>query len=762
MKRRDFLKYIGAGVVGSGAGLAAAKIANPPGAKLIPYLIPPKDMIPGVATWYASLCRQCGAGCGILVKVLEGRAKKVEGNPLHPVNKGGLCSRGQSGLQALYNPDRVKGPMKRSGDRGSGMYTPISWDEAIKTVAGKLKGLSGDGNADKLWLVSSSERGHLGKLAEEFMSSYGSKNHIEYDLFQNKNLKYAGGVTVGTEDVPFYDIENTKYLLSFGADFASTWLSPVGLSHGYGQMRQGGGKKSKRGVLVQVEPRMSLTGANADKWVPARPGSEAILALAIAREILARGYYHGANAGAWKTLLAPYKLASASKATDVAAETISKIAHDLVKTAPSLVIGGDALSSYNDGISGQVAVNILNHLAGNIGRKGGVVLNPERLLKAGKRASLKNQKMTRFIDAAMAGNAQALIIDNTNPVFTMPKSSKITQAIREVSFVVSFATFIDESSAMSDIILPTNTFYEDWGDDFTEPGVGMGVATIMQPAVSPVFKTKSRGDIYLALAKAHGGKLSDELNHGTFNKYLKKSWKKLYNSNKAMANSALTFTDFWNRLLENGGWWPKSAPRTRTRNVSVASVRNYLPKAAARFEGDKSSYPLNLLVYPSTGMYDGRGANSPWLQEFPDTMTAVVWGSWVEINPKTAAKLKIKEGDTVSVSTPNGSIELPAHIYAAIRPDTIAIPIGQGHTQYGRIAKNRGANPLEILPFIEDKKSGELALNSTRASLSRKGRAKKGSDGSLVRAAANNFEYGRDYTKIISPAKFEKIGKEDV
>ncbi len=762
MKRRDFLKYIGAGVVGTGAGLAAAKIASPPGAKLIPYLIPPKDMIPGVATWYASVCRQCGAGCGILVKVLEGRAKKVEGNPLHPVNKGGLCARGQSGLQALYNPDRIVGPMKRSGDRGSGRYTPISWDEALKTVAGKLKGLSDDGNADKLWLVSSSERGHLGKLAEEFMSAYGSKNHIEYDLFQNKNLKYAGGVTVGTEDVPFYDIENTKYLLSFGADFASTWLSPVGLSHGYGQMRQGGGKKSKRGVLVQVEPRMSLTGANADKWVPARPGSEAILALAIAREILAKGYYRGSNAGAWKTLLAPYKLASASKATDVAAETISKIAYDLAKTTPSLVIGGDALSSYKDGISGQVAVNILNHLAGNIGRKGGVLINPERLLKAGKRAILKNQKMTRFIDASLAGNAKALIIDNTNPVFTIPKSSKIMQAIREVSFVVSFATFIDESSAMSDIILPTNTFYEDWGDDFTEPGVGMGVATIMQPAVAPVFKTKSRGDIYIALAKAQGGKLADKFDHGTFNKYLKKSWKKLYNSNKAMANSALTFTDFWNRLLENGGWWPKSTPRTRTRNVSVASVKNYLPKAAAKFEGDKSSYPLNLLVYPSTGMYDGRGANSPWLQEFPDTMTAVVWGSWVEINPKTAEKLKIKEGDTVSVSTPSGSIELPAHIYAAIRPDTIAIPIGQGHTQYGRIAKDRGANPLEILPFIEDKKSGELALNSTRASLSRKGRAKKGSDDSLVRAAANNFEYGRDYTKIISPAEFAKIGKEDV
>jgi len=747
MKRRDFLKYIGAGVVGTGAGFGIPQVIKRPGGMLFPYLIPPKDMIPGVPSWYASVCRQCGAGCGILVKVLEGRAKKVEGNPLHPVNKGGLCARGQSGLQALYNPDRITGPLKRTGERGSGRYKEISWDEAIKTVSDKLRELGSDGNADKLWLVSSSERGHLGKLAEEFMAAYGSKNHVEYDLFQNKNLKYAGGVTVGTEEVPFYDIENTKYLLSFGADFASTWLSPVGLSHGYGQMRQGGGRSSKRGKLVQVEPRMSLTGANADKWVPARPGSEAVLALAIAREIVARGYYQGGNAGAWTTLLAPYKLSAASKATDVKAETISHIARELAKTTPSLVIGGDSLSSYSDGISGQVAVNILNHLAGNIGRKGGVVLNPERLLKAGRRANLKNRRMSRFIDAASGGNARALIIDNTNPVFTMPKASKVEQAIRNVPFVASFATFIDESSAMADIILPANTSYEDWGDDFPEPAAGNGMA---------------RGDIYIALAKAHGGKLAERLDHGTFAKYLKKSWKKLYSSNKAMANSALTFADFWNRLLENGGWWPKNTSRPRTKSVSVASVRGYMPKTVAAFGGDKSSYPLNLVVYPQIGMYDGRGANSSWLQEFPDTMTAVVWGSWVEINPKTAAKLKIKEGDTVSVSTPEGSIELPAHMYAAIRPDTIAIPIGQGHTQYGRIAKDRGANPLEILPFMEDKMSGDIALNTTRASLSRKGRAKKGSDSSLVRAAANNDEHGRDYTKIISPASFAKIGKEDV
>jgi molybdopterin-containing oxidoreductase family iron-sulfur binding subunit len=187
-----------------------------------------------------------------------------------------------------------------------------------------------------------------------------------------------------------------------------------------------------------------------------------------------------------------------------------------------------------------------------------------------------------------------------------------------------------------------------------------------------------------------------------------------------------------------------------------------LPKAVAKFEGDKSGYPFSLLLYPQTGFYDGRGANSPWLQEFPDTMTAVVWGSCVEINPKTAAKLKIKEGDAVSVSTPNGSVELPAHLYAAIRPDTLAIAIGQGHTHYGRLAKDRGVNPISLLPFKEDRQSGEVALNITRASVTLKSTPRRGDDDFLVRAAANNDEHGRGYTKYITPAKFAKIGKEDV
>ncbi len=755
MKRRDFLKYLGSGIVGTGVGLAFGKVTKPPGAKLIPYLIPPEDVIPGVATWYASLCTQCSAGCGILVKVMEGRAKKIEGNPLHPVNKGRLCARGNAALQALYNPDRIKGPMKRTGERGSGKYKEISWNEAISILGRNLSELDKNGATEGLYVLTSTLRGHLNTLIREFMSSYGSPNYMQYELFQHRNLIYANRVSMGLDAIPHYDIANTRYLLSFGADFSSTWLSPVNLSHGYGEMRQGGARR--RGVLVQVEPRLSLTGANADEWVPVRPGTEGVLALSIAHEIVAGGYYKGADASSWKELLSGFSPEHAARVTEVDAGRIHHIAKEFVKTRPSLAIGGDNLSSYRNGLSSLVAVNILNHLAGNIGRKGGVVPNPAGLLNGRTGTELRKDRITDLAKSALEGDVKTLIVYNTNPVFTTPAGVKLERALRNVPFIASLSSFMDETTAMADLILPSHTSLEDWGDDFAEPSTGVRVATLMQPAVSPVFDTRGAGDIFISLAKALGGKVGERLNYKGFPEYLKESWRKIYANNKEVAAGALTFDGFWNRLLEHGGWWQTEEPRHKPRSVSVRRVKAHIPTSPSEFEGDEGRYPLYLVTYPHAGYLDGRGANLPWLQEMPDPMTAVVWGSWVEINPKTARKLGIKQGDLVTVESPYGGIDLPAFLYEGIRPDTVAVPIGQGHRLYGRYAEKRGVNPIEILPVAEDKRSGELALNSTRVRLER-----KGADGKLVKMGVRTEELGRGIVQTITPEEFERIaGKEE-
>lgn len=747
MKRRDFLKIIGAGGVGTGLGVLFGKLTKAPGAKLIPRLIPPEDVIPGIGTWYSSSCTQCGAGCGTMVKVMEGHARKIEGNPLNPVNKGKLCVRGQAALQALYNPDRIKAPLKRRGERGKGDFEEISWDEAISIVAKNLAGTP----ADKAYLVSSRLRGHYNTLVANFMAGYGSQNHINYELFQPRNLAYANQVSMGLGAIPHYDIENTKYLLSFGADFSTTWLSPVGYSRAYGEMRQG---KGKRGKLVQVEPRLSLSGANADEWVSVRPGAEGILALSIAFAIIEKGQYRGGDAGSWKAALGAFKPSEAVKLTGVSEEKIYEIAKEFAATRPSLALGGGNVARYEDGHAGLVAVNILNHVAGNIGIKGGVVPNPETNLRGEKRNDFKNS-IAKFAHDASAGKVKAVLFCNTNPVFTAPAQMKLTDALKNTAFIASVSSFIDETTAMADIVLPVHHTLEDWGDDFTDPAPGAGQAAIIQPVVSPVYNTKGLGDIFISLGKAMGGKTASKLPGGSYADYLKDSWKELYSRNRAMSVGTSGFDEFWNKVLANGGWWPAEQDRPRTAHVSASAV-GQVPKTPAKFEGDEAAYPLHLVLYPHNSHLDGRGANSPWLQEIADTMTSVVWGSWVEVNPKTADKLGIKEGDMLSVESPYGKVSAPAYLYAGIRPDTVAMPIGQGHTHYGRYAKGRGANPIEVLPFKENAKTGQIALNSTRVKLSKIGA------GDLVKLEGTVRELGRDIVKTITPEEFEKTsGRSD-
>ncbi len=749
MKRRDFLKFIGAGGVGTGLGILFGQAIKPPGSKLIPYLIPPEDVIPGIANWYASACTQCAAGCGILVKIMDGRAKKVEGNPLHPISGGKLCVRGQAGLQSLYNPDRIPGPLRRKGARGTNSFEPISWEEALSEVTAKLKELSDKGENDKLYLLTSALSGHLGRLTDDFMAGYGSTNTINHDLFDYRNLRYANSAAMRLDAIPHYDIENTQYLLSFGADFASTWLSPVNLSRGYGEMRQG--EYRERGKFVQVEPRISLTAANADEWVPAKPGSEAILALAIAKLIVDSGHYTGADASAWKALLAPFGLTYAAEATDLDKKKIRHIATEFMNTRPSLAIGGESISAYSNGVSGLVAVNILNHVAGNLGIKGGVRAN-DRDLFAGTRAKKVGPGIDALIRAAEAKEVGMLLHYNNNPAFTTPGTVKAAEALKNVPYIVSFSSFMDETTVLSDIILPANMSYEDWGDHFADPAPGYQVATLMQPVISPVYKTRSLGDTIMELGRGVGGAVAEKMPGGTFADHIKESWSKLYSQNKGMSASALTFERFWRDTLATGGWWPEGAYKEQKLSVTPKRVARHVSKEPAKFDGAATQYPLHLISYAQAGHLDGRGANIPWLQELPDPVTSVVWGSWVEINPKTAARLGVKMGDMVEIESPHGKIQSPVFLYQGIRPDTVAMPIGQGHTLYGRYAEKRGANPIEILPSTVDKRTGVYALNSTRVRILKTGRP-----GDLVKMDVSTDELGRNIVQTIAPGATGKV-----
>src|SRR5574341_178528 len=280
MNRRRFLKVLG--VTGGGAAaLSACGIGPEPTEKLIPYLIPPEDQIPGVATYYASTCRECTAGCGIHVRVREGRAVKIEGNPESPLNRGRLCARGQAALQGLYNPDRVQTPLARNA---AGQLEAIGWDDAIARLVAKASDARGRG----IVFVTGHDTSSFAALVDEWMTAVGGRR-VTYEPFAFEALREGNRLAFGSPAVPWYDFANARYVVSFGADFLDTWLAPVAFQNGFARAHSfEAGRDASMAKFVYVGPRMSLTAMNADDFLGLAPGTEGLLALAMAQVIVAR------------------------------------------------------------------------------------------------------------------------------------------------------------------------------------------------------------------------------------------------------------------------------------------------------------------------------------------------------------------------------------------------------------------------------------------------------------------------------------------
>ena len=792
--RRDFLKLVGAGGVGTGAGFMLREAIKHPVENLVPYPTPPEDFSPGIATWYNTVCSMCSAGCGISVRTREGRAKKIEGNPSHPVSQGRLCARGQAGLQVLYNPDRVTTPLRQTGERGSGDWLPLTWTEGLAQLSGRLGELRTSGQGDSVCLLSAGVGGHMHGLFEQFVSSVGSDRLVYYDYDHPHELMAAMNRLFGAAQLPYYDLGNTHYLVSFGADYLGTWLSPVHHGLGFGRSRQGG--ESGRGRFVQIEPRMTVSGAAADEWIPANPGTEGILALAMANRIVSQGVYQGEDSDAWAAALAPYSADAAAEQTGIGAQTITRLADAFAESRPSLAIGGDGAARHSNGTSALTAITALNYLAGNLGVEGGLIFNPEPVAGQGAAArQASHRSMLALADDARQGRIQVLIVNRTNPVFSLPAASGIREALAEIPLIVSLSSFMDETTAMADLVLPSHTYLESWGDNFPEPGVGFRAGAISQPVVSPLYDTRDTGDTLLMVAAAanpDGG-----LSWASTEEYLRDRWRGIFESDGAApgedaatdvqddaaeAAGAPTdvlavadvgvqadaaedataaaegvpgeaaavaadpdpagwmpdaFDEFWNSLLRAGVWGENT--RAEPGPVTVdAGVIDSIGVDAPEFAGSSDSYPFILQPYLTETMHDGSGANLPWMQELPDPLTSVVYGSWLEINPATAEELGLRDGDLVDIESPGGTISAPVLTYPGIMPNVVAMPIGQGHTEYGRYAAGRGSNPIEILASQMDAETGGLAWNATRVRLNPTGRRAR-----LVRTSGLSRDLGR-------------------
>lgn len=708
--RRTFLTLLAAGGAGTGAGFWFNQVMRPPVEYLIPEVLAPEDVSPGIPTFYNTVCTLCSAGCGITVKTREGRAKKIEGNPGHPVNQGGLCALGQAGLNWLYHPDRIRSPLKRTGARGAGEFVPVSWQEALSAIGKEFNALQASGKAEQLFVCSRPLHGHLDALFEEYMQRVGSP-HFFYHEFANAAVQQQAQQQCFQSAQPlFADFARCQLIVSFGADFLHAGHSPVMQAKQFGEFR----RKDPRGQLIQLEARMSATGASADQWLAITPGSEGAVALYLSHRLVFDEIYQGADKKLWQEQLAEFTADQVSAISGLSVASLQQLAKTFIAHRPAVALLGDGPAHLSNGLDAAIAIQALNHLSGSTRGEAAVLYaNPQPLIAHPQRD--RGLEQWRDILAASRANAcAALVLHECNPLFDLPPALGIDKLLTDTPLVVAFSSLIDESNAYADWILPVPSYLERWDDASPEQGVGFAIGSIAQPVVAPLYDTRSCGDILLSLAHAQGAPLP----HSTYREYLMQRWQQLH-ATHAQQLSDLDFNTFWQATLTSGVWGSGQQGEAVSWQDSATSRLTYSP---ASFAGAESEFPQLMQLYPQANLHHSLAAALPWLQELPDPMTGVVYESWLEINPNTAASRGWRQGDVVRVESPHGVIEAPLLFYPGIHPDMLAMAIGRGHQQLGRYAKNRGSNPLTLTGLEAVQGTNALAWSHCRVRLTATGK----------------------------------------
>ena len=749
---------------------------------------------PGVERWIPTICGQCMGGCGILVRVIDGWAVNIAGNPLHPVNRGTLCPKGIAGLQGLYDPDRIRSPLKRVGKRGEGRWQPIKWEEALHLVTESLKNLRHKGEPHKLVVLGGRYRGLMRSLWERFLDVFGSPNYID-NQFQWEGIPMEGlFLTQGIYSSPAYDLENVQYLLSFGSGLLESFWSPVQALKAYGYFRRG--RPGQRGKLVQIEPRLSVSGIKADEWIPIHPGTEGLLGLGIAHMVIKEGLHNKnfisnhtfgfenwtetngkEHPGFKEFVLSEFEPTTVSKRSGVPVDTIIRLARDFASNQPSLALG------YRDRPFHQMAVSILNGLMGNIDIPGGVLIprsipfspfppfkkeaiaqkgSAMRRIDNGDPPSMVLHQPYLFTKNVITGKPykpKILFLYYTNPLFSNPHPDLFSKAFQEIPLIVSFSPYMDDTTQFADLVLPDHTPLERWQDDPLFLNNGFPLIGIRQPVIDPLYQTRATGDVLLAMAKSLGGEIQKALPwddfktvmlHGfkgifeakrgdVFGLQFDEAWTRMLQKGGWWAPAYQTFEEFWNLLKEKGGWWdpiydfgewdrifqtPSKKFEFYTQgwkkvHSSVPSKdlkdSSFLPHwEESKKLGDEKEYPFHLHVYKTMALTGGRNANQPWLQEIVGPHLFEKWKTWVEINPQTAKRLEISDGDWVWIESPHGKIKLRARLYKGTMPEVVNIPFGLGHRSGGRWANKLGINPYSLLSDGLDPLTGYPMHGTTR------------------------------------------------
>ena len=630
--RRDFLKYFGFSV--TAVTLAACyktKVRH-----AVPYLVKPEDITPGVANYFRSTCGGCSVSCGIEVKVREGRPIKVDGNPDSVISNGGLCASGQASILSLYDTERLANPLSKGAEVTD--WTKMDADivaelKKIQTAGGKIALVSGSINSPSTL-----------KSIEAFKTAYPTTEHVSYDAVSYNGMLNANLADFGKRALPRYNFEKAKTVVSFGADFLGTWLSPVEFTKGYTKHRiptvEGG-----MSIHIQFESSLSMTGTNADYRFPMQSSRELAYVTTLYNVI-----------------------ARASGAKEVAVPTNSELAGNSIEKAAKALLaqkGSSIVISGSNNVAVQKVINAINALLNNYGSTIDMV-NSSNQFKGDDTA------MTNTLNGLKNGSIAAVIFYNANPVFNHNKEWSV--AISKAKLSVSFSQSKDETAAVCGYVCPDNHYLESWSD--AEPV--NGVFHFTQPTISNVFNTRQAQESLLSWANAlpstdgdslkSKGILSQKPHAAAFYLFIKNNWMAKFGSDEA-----------FNKALEMGIY--QEAPL-----ASVSAYAGNLASVAEAAMKSSKSTGIDLVLYQSVGMRDGASGNNPWLYELPDSVSKVCWDNYVALPKSLAEKLGIAEDDTVTIEVNGVKLNnVPALIQPGQANNTVSLAVGFGRTHAGKV-----------------------------------------------------------------------------
>lgn len=813
--RREFLKLLG--MAGAGAlagGISGRVIFSIPDETFQRVMTGPR-----IETWKSSICTLCPGGCGIRTRLIDGIPVRIQGNPIYPINRGAICPMAEAGVEMLFHPDRIQQPLKRAGARGEGDWQEISWEEAFDLLTTRLRDLRTGGVPERLVLMTQDYNDLAPDLLRRFMAVFGSPNYFCKSETQANTLPVL--LTQGLNKVPAFDLANTSFVLNFGGDFLDEPPTPIRFNQLYAALRsRANGEKARLIHVSSYLSRTAANSSEWIAIKPGTMGALAlsIAHILIRDETYHQEFLQESTFGFldWQDatgdqhkgfrnlVIEEYYPEKVARITGIPAEDIIRIAREFAAAETALALAGQQAAASTNGLYTLWAIYCLNALKGNFEKPGGVLFPRDMISTslpeltydetarhglarskigemAGRPLSMQVDSWDQVLPAILHDDpypVDTLILCDANPVFESTRGQQFQKGLQEIPFVVSCTPFLDDTAGYADLILPDHIFLEKWEASHSVPTVEYLHFGVQQPVIKPLYDTRHPGDIFLQLGKTLGGNIADALPWEKYEHYVKHhaqaifdsgegtivsesvdlSWLEFLKERGWQVHDYSSFEEFWEVLLEEGGWWdplypePESErifntesgkfefysqflkkelgdrglPDTDTQhalhstpasNFSEPDDLIFLPHfEAPRFKGESSRRPYYLLTYQLLSNINGKGVPSALLQELVGVISREYWNTWVEIHPVTAARHGIQDNEIITLASQQGQISVKAKIQPSVMPEVLLMPFGLGHRHYGQPPRI-GLNPYEIFTAEADAIAGIPSLISTRVGI---------------------------------------------